>query len=434
MVKTHAAEFEEELYRTRPDYIVYRPHRQDKTDMDNEHFLVFRSPKGDLLSLWTQGDGEAGDQQHIVLSRSRDDGITWTEPVTLAGPHDGDGLIASWAFPIVADTGRIYVIYNQFVGIVDSHRAETGVMRCLFSDDDGISFQFGADLPIPRGPLDHPDPCVPPNWIVWQKPIRDSRGRYLVGVTRHMSAAIRPEPQGAWQCFSQTEFIRFENAALGVAPSDLRLQWFPSDGMGLRVDNPERTDVSISICEEPSLVLLPDGRLFCTMRTMTGRIYYSVSSDDGETWREPEVLRDCDGGTEMLQPIACCPIYELDPDKGEYILLYHNNDGHAGGGKGPGDSDFNRHPAFLAKGAYRPQAHQPIWFGKAVFFCDSNGIAIGAAQNGQNKFDKPFRVEVATYTSFTNDNGKKVLWYPDRKYFLLGRNITDQLLSESIPK
>ena len=36
--------------------------------------------------------------------------------------------------------------------------------------------------------------------------------------------------------------------------------------------------------------------------------------------------------------------------------------------------------------------------------------------------------EVATYTSITEWHGKRTLWYPDRKYFLLGKYITDKML------
>lgn len=422
-----------ELSRTSPDLVVYVPHRTDQHDLDNEHFLVFPAPKSDdLIAIWTQGDAEGSLYQHIALARSSDGGITWTEPITLAGPDGDDGLIASWAFPVVSRTGRIYCFYNKFTGVIDCHRAMTGLMMSLYSDDDGHTWQDGGEIPIPRGPLEHPDPAIPCNWIVWQNPVRDSKGRWLASMTRHMSTAIRPQPMGPWQGFSQCEFIRFDNLDEGVHPQDLVLTWLPEGGNGVRVQHPDRDDVELSLCEEPSLVLLPDKRLFCTMRTMTGYVYYSVSEDDGATWRTPEPLRYEDGGEKVKQPIVCCPVYALAD--GRYILVYHNNDGTAGGGKGPGDSNFNRRPAYIAVGEYRPDAHQPIWFGQPIFFCDSDGVAIGPAKNGDTLFEMPFRVEVVTYTSFTEQHGRRILWYPDRKYFLLGRYLTDAWLAQSRPK
>ena len=43
--------------------------------------------------------------------------------------------------------------------------------------------------------------------------------------------------------------------------------------------------------------------------------------------------------------------------------------------------------------------------------------------------------EIATYTSFTIYKGKQILWYPDRKYYLLGKYITDEMLADlTVPK
>jgi hypothetical protein len=41
--------------------------------------------------------------------------------------------------------------------------------------------------------------------------------------------------------------------------------------------------------------------------------------------------------------------------------------------------------------------------------------------------------EVATYPSITEKNGKITLWYPDRKHFLLGKHITEDILSTLKP-
>ena len=38
------------------------------------------------------------------------------------------------------------------------------------------------------------------------------------------------------------------------------------------------------------------------------------------------------------------------------------------------------------------------------------------------------RLEAATYVSLTEHAGRRVLWYPDRKSFLLGKLITDEML------
>ncbi|MDF2921487.1 MAG: BNR/Asp-box repeat protein [Paenibacillaceae bacterium] len=417
----------EEWKRTKPDRIVYLPKTEEGADADNEHFLVFEAPyDGHLLAVWTQAEAEGGHMQRIVLARSVDGGITWGQQEEIAGPQDGDGKIASWGFPVVSRSGRIYCFWTKFVGIIDNHRQMTGWMQCAYSDDNGYTWIEGGYIPFKRTAKDYPDPSMPPNWIVWQLPIRDSQGRPLVGFTRHSSIRARGETvlDGWGAQDSRCEFIRFDNIDEGPHPNELRLTWLPEGDGGLQAPLPGKPGYSFA--QEPSLVLLPDQRLFCVFRTLTGRIWYSVSGDDGRTWRMPEVLRYEDGGEEILQPVAPCPVYSLQD--GRFLLLFHNNDGTAGGGTWPGDSNLNRQSAYIAVGEYRELAHQPIWFSRPKLLCTSGGVAVGSSMNGDQQIGKAFRIEVATYTSLTEFNGSRILWYPDRKHFLLGRIITDEWL------
>jgi len=39
-------------------------------------------------------------------------------------------------------------------------------------------------------------------------------------------------------------------------------------------------------------------------------------------------------------------------------------------------------------------------------------------------------VDCGVYTSMTHRNGQSVLWYPDRKYFLLGKRLDRRALGE----
>ena len=40
----------------------------------------------------------------------------------------------------------------------------------------------------------------------------------------------------------------------------------------------------------------------------------------------------------------------------------------------------------------------------------------------------PTNAGLSLYSSFTTRNGQNVLWYPDRKFFLLGKRITTEFL------
>ena len=59
--------------------------------IDNERFLVFESPKGDLLAMWTQSSVETHGDNHLMPARSKD-GLKWTQPVKLAGTGPGEQI------------------------------------------------------------------------------------------------------------------------------------------------------------------------------------------------------------------------------------------------------------------------------------------------------------------------------------------------------
>lgn len=411
---------EHEWKRTNPDIIVYLP--KGVNDGDNEHFQVFKAPKSDeLLAIWTQSSVEGRGDNRAAFARSMD-GVHWSDPVIIKGKGPGrenEGQ-ASWAFPVVAQTGRIYCFYTKELEKIDARQC-SGVMGTLYSDDNGYTWTAGTDIPVPKTKFDNPDPDTPPNWIVWQQPIRDAKGRWVVGYTRTTSETVIRKPNRNWPDHdSRSAFIRFDNLDEGPAPKDLKFTWLPTDTEGLEV--PHKVYPQISTCQEPALVLLPNGRLFTVMRTMTGQIWYSVSDNHGETWREPEPLRYKDGGKTVDNPIAPCPMYQLED--GRYLLVFNNNNGK----RGEYDQfrktwkvnqlNYLRHPAFIAVGEFRRGAHQPIWFGEPKKILDTDGVIFGPKGTAS----------VAMYPSLTEHRGKRVLWYPDRKHFLLGLYITDDML------
>lgn len=409
-----------EMMRSQPDYVVYMPKSLDGSTFDtgNEHFLVFEGPDGSLMAVWTQSSYEGAGDHRILFSRSEDDGVTWAPPVRVAGPkRPGDGYMASWGFPLVSKSGRIYVLWNQYQGIDDVVHQHTGTMDCCYSDDLGKTWSTPATVPMPRSPHDDPNPSVPSNWIVWQRPIRDLRGRWFTGFTRWVSKAVRTPPHNdswtAWE--SVVEFMRFENTDEDPEPQEVRITHSAWGDQALRV--PHYANPLLSVAQEPSLVRLPDHRLFCVMRTMSGCIWYSLSADDGATWSNPRPLLRKDHGRPILQPLCCCPIYQLAD--GRYVLLHHNNDGRFEGCT-PEETGKNRRPAFLALGEFRPNAEQPIWFSESKQFIDNDGARLGPLK----------RIDIGVYPSFTTRNGNNVLWHPERKFFLLGKRVSSEFLAD----
>lgn len=406
-----------ELNRTQPDFTVYVPHSLDGStgDTGNEHFLVVQGTHRTLYAVWTQSTIEGTADQRIVFSSSEDGGRAWSAPRMIAGPDDERGM-ASWGFPMLSRSGRIYVLYSRHIGVNDIFTHTTGLMAGIYSDDEGQTWSAEELIPMPRSKWDHPDPAVPANWIVWQKPLRLSRGRFYAGFTRWISPVVRPPaPIPVWWAeASVVEFMRFENLDQDPAPIDLQISYFMSDDLALQVDLPDHPGVSV--VQEPSVVALPDGRLFCVMRTAAGHPFFSLSSDEGGSWTRPQLLRQTDDRLPFRHPCSPCPIYQVADD--EYVFLFHNHDGHFGGW-GPQDTSKHRRPIYLCRGRFRPGAEQPIWFSEPQFFMDHGGVDI-------------LRGDLAMYASVTADDGGLVLWYPERKFFLLGKRIPRSLL-EQIP-
>ena len=68
-----------------------------------------------------------------------------------------------------------------------------------------------------------------------------------------------------------------------------------------------------------------------------------------------------------------------------------------------------------ARGRFDGNACQPIRFETPEFLMDNDGVALGF---------KGGRKDLAMYASITRRNGRNVLWYPERKFFLLGKEIS----------
>ena len=416
---------EREMRRSNPDYVIYKPKsivsemgdeaEHSTFDNGNEHLLVFDGPDGSLMATWVQDSYEASGDDRIMFSRSDDEGLTWSNPRMLAGKEKPgtDQKEAHWGFPMVSRTGRIYVLYNQQGEFIE-HQQLSGTMAGIYSDDAGKTWSIPQAIPMKRSPYDNPDENYPPKWIVWQKPERLSEGKYMVGFSRWLSDAVkRPQIEGdPWSAESVVEFMRFENIDDNPEPKDIVITNMAWGEKALRVGH--YTDPLISVAQEPSIVKLPDDRLFCVMRTMTGYIWYSVSGDGGMNWCCPRPLLRQDYGRPILQPICCCPMYQLSD--GRYILLHHGRLE----GTLPGEHRVNRRPAFIALAEFRPDAEQPLWFSESKQLMDNDGKGIGPRN----------RVDIGVYSSFTTRNNNDVLWHPERKFFLLGKKITSEWLSD----
>ena len=85
-------------------------------------------------------------------------------------------------------------------------------------------------------------------------------------------------------------------------------------------------------------------------------------------------------------------------------------------------SNHLRNPSFIAVGEFRPGARQPLWFSIPKMFADTDGVVFGPKGTAS----------VAMYPSLTEKDGVRVIWYPDRKHFLLGKKVTDEWMKDMV--
>ena len=214
--------------------------------------------------------------------------------------------------------------------------------------------------------------------------------------------------------------MRFENVDDNPEVRTCRSRYSAWGDKALRV--PHFKYPLLSIAQEPSIVRLPDQRLFCVMRTNSGYIWYSLSSDDGETWCNPRRLLRKDLGRPILSRWAADPIYQLAD--GRYVLLSPQQPRRAVAG---GENDATAARAGVRRaGRVPPGADQPIWFSESKQFMATGGVGVDGVQR---PLSDPKSGSLSMYASFTNRHGNDVLWYPDSKFFLLGKRITADLLA-----
>lgn len=409
-----------ELGRTRPDYVVYVPRGNDERlpDTGNEHFLVFRRGDGTLAAVWTQSGREGQYNQHIVFAESDEHGVEWSSPHVIAGrsfdPETGRNM-CSWGYPLVSRSGRIYVLYSRHTGVNDLFSHTTGELAGIYSDDNGGSWSEEQLIRLPRTCWDNPDPAIPANCITWQKPLRFGDGRYLAGITRWLTPARYTKLSDSWiHANSVVDFIRFENLDDDPETADLAITLLTPDEQSLQFPIPGHPEQTV--IQEPTLLELPDGRLMAIMRTVAGVPAWSVSRDCGESWSTPEALRYGDGLPEIKHSLSPCPAYRIGD--GEFVLFYHNHDGNFG----PWRNHVNetRRPIYLSSGKFAPRDHQPIRFSAPISWIDSDNVELN------------HRCDLALYSSFEVVDGKPVLWFPDRKHFLVGKIIDRERLAAAV--
>jgi predicted neuraminidase len=193
---------------------------------------------GRLLAVWCSGPGpETNLERFIVAAHSTDGGRTWTEPVTIV---DTPGKCDINPTLLQSEAGEVLMFYHQWEG-----HHETRLRR---SGDAGVTWS--------EPEAEHPH-CA----VQGARALRIGPGHFVLpghfwpddGTNRGRAGCIVTEDDGkTWR----------------VGKATITLEHY----RGLM---------------EPSVAPLADGTLLMAIRTCAGYVYFSRSTDNGETWAEP---------------------------------------------------------------------------------------------------------------------------------------------------
>jgi len=391
--------------RSEPLSAIYLPTTDSKNDRCNQQVVGIVTKVGSYVVTWTMASEEGKPDQRVVVSRSTDEGATWSRPTRLDGHRQEDPGAASYSCLFqVPGSGRIYCFYlKSDPKVVTVRRDVTGWLKWQYSDDDGVTWcRVSARFDMGRGEWTPDDPGVPTSWIGIYSPHITSQDEVLFSFARYGLKKRGSRGYGNWM--TEVYFLRLNNILTEPDPEKLTFSVLPEQPQGLRIERAE----GMYWGNEPSWIELGDGRLMTAIRTRSDAVYYALSSDRGNSWTTPKPLRYRDGGEPILNPNAPCPMIKLAD--GRIVLLFYN--AKQANTFGP------RNPIWITVGREDLNARQPVTFGEPFKFMEVAGTPpLGSTY-----------VQIATYSSLVEHDGKLLLFYNDCKHWVLFRHVPRELL------
>ena len=303
---------------------------------------------GAWLTVLTTGVGKEGAaHQHIVSTRSRDKGRTWSPLVDI---EPANGPEASWAMPLKTPSGRIYVFYNynkdNLRELPTSNAENTrkrvdtmGYYVFKYSDDNGLTWSAERyEIPMRQMRIDREN---------------NDQGRimYFWGVGKPVVvgnyAIFGFAKVGKWgtpggMVESQGCFLRSDNILTERDPKKIRWTLLPDGDEGLRAPKGPVSD-------EANPTFLSNGSLYATYRTIDGYLCEAYSRDGGHTWTPPAYAVYAQG--RPIKHNRAAPFVRRFAN-GKYVLWFHNHGGEQFHVKNL-NQYLGRNPSWLAGGIER---------------------------------------------------------------------------------
>jgi hypothetical protein len=289
---------------------------------------IVKTDDGAWLCIMTTGSAHEGESgQHVVSTRSTDQGRTWSPLVDV---EPADGPEASYAVALKTPGGRVYAFYNHNTDNVRQTPAEVcnwmpdGVNRRVdslghfvfkFSDDHGRTWSAQRyDIPMRRFAIDRENDFGGELLYFWNvgKPFVLNGAAYVsVHKVGGFGEGFFTRSEGA--------LLRSANLLTETDPDKIVWETLPDGEVGLRTPAGGG-----SIAEEQSYTVLSDGSIYCVYRSIDGHPVYSYSRDGGRTWDPPRYKRYVDGRL-MKHPRAANFCWRCE--NGNYLYWFHNHGG-----------------------------------------------------------------------------------------------------------
>ena len=243
---------------------------------------------GRIMFAYTRFTGGGGDHDsaEIAALYSDDDGKTWSEPVTVV-QNEGSMNTMSVSMLRLHD-GRVSLYYLLKNGHFDCR------LHMITSTDEGKTWSDPvATIPVPGYFVTNND-----------RVIQTSTGRLIVPTAYHRATSFEPGHGGS----HDSRAIAF---------------WYLSDDAGATWREattwwalPVHSKAGL---QEPGVVELDNGKLFCFCRGTTGRQWGMYSNDDGETWSPP-------APTDFITPCSPLSIKRI-PGKDKLLGIWNDRSG-----------------------------------------------------------------------------------------------------------
>jgi hypothetical protein len=259
-------------------------------------------PDGTFYLVWTEPSREfMATNGGIYFSTSTDQGQTWSAPIKIAGPYEGDSL--RYLVAKAGPSGEVYVAWSDIMW-VEEHPGSYGGYTLFYFSRGVDQGSFWTD----RKRLDqtnYPDLCegIPAfnldpagNPYFAYTAYSNSQGKLGAYFTKSMDGGEN------WTTATEIPGFATTAAIFGISLSvdsqgniyfscseikeglDEGVFFTKSEDGGSSWVDP----VKLAEGYQPGLDILPSGELFFSY--VNGPLYYRLSSDGGETWSDPSAV------------------------------------------------------------------------------------------------------------------------------------------------